>query len=83
MEILLILITGTLNVVCFLIGAKVGQTVARGEEVKLPTVNPIERIRERKDKKEAEWEQDRINTILQNVESYDGTANGQREVPRG
>lgn len=83
MEILLILITGTLNVVCFLIGAKVGQTVAKGEEVKLPTLNPIEVIRERKDKKEAEWEQDRINTILQNVESYDGTANGQREVPRG
>lgn len=83
MEILLILITGTLSVVCFLIGAKVGQTVARGEEVKLPTINPIERIRERKDKKEAEWEQDRINTILQNVESYDGTANGQKDVPRG
>ena len=83
MEILLILITGTLCVVCFLIGAKVGQTVARGEEVKLPTLNPIEVIRERKDKKEAEWEQDRINTILQNVESYDGTANGQKEVPRG
>lgn len=82
MEILLILITGTLSAVCFLIGAKVGQTVAKGEEIKLPTVNPIERIRERKDKKEAEWEQDRINTILQNVESYDGTSNGQKDVPR-
>lgn len=82
-NILILLGLGTLNIVCFFVGAKIGQKVVKGEEIKLPTVNPIEVIREHKDKQEARWEQDRINTILQNLEAYDGTANGQKEVPKG
>lgn len=83
MEIIYILALTVSNIVCLMIGTKLGQKVVKGEEIKLPTVNPIEVIREHKDKQEARWEQDRINTILQNLEAYDGTANGQREVPRG
>ncbi len=83
MEVLLILTVGALCVLCFLIGAKVGQTVSKGEEIKLPTVNPLKAYREHEAKKEAELEQDKVNTILRNIESYDGTANGQRDVPRG
>ena len=80
---ILIAIVGTLNIACFFIGAKVGQTVAKGEKIEMPSVNPIEVIREHKDKKEAEREQDRIETIMQNIERYDGTADGQQDVPRG
>lgn len=83
MEILLILTVGALNVVCFFIGAMVGQKVSKGEEVKLNIPNPIEAIRERNDKKEAEREQDRFDTIMRNIERYDGTGNGQEDVPRG
>lgn len=83
MEILLILTVGTLNIVCFFIGAKVGQKVAKGEEVKLDIPNPIEIIREHNDKREAEKEQDRIEAIMRNIERYDGTAEGQEEIPRG
>ena len=71
------------NIVCFVIGAKVGQAVSKGEEVKLPTVNPLEAYRANKEKEEAQRQQDRIDTILQNVESYNGTAAGQKDVPRG
>lgn len=78
--IILIALVGALNVVCFFIGAKVGQTVAKGEPIELPSVNPIEIIREHNDKREAEKEQDRIETIMRNIERYDGTANGQEEV---
>ena len=81
--ILSIAIVGTLNIVCFFIGAKVGQTVAKGEKIEAPTLNPMKAIREHQDKKESEREQDRINTILQNIDSYDGTPNGQKDVPRG
>ena len=81
--ILSIAIVGTLNIACFFIGAKVGQTVAKGEKIEAPTLNPIKAIREHQDRKEAEIEQDRINTILQNIDSYDGTPNGQKDVPRG
>ena len=81
--ILLILAIGTLNVVCFFIGAKVGQKVVRGETIEVPSLNPIEAIRAHSDRKEAEREADRLETIMQNIEAYDGTGSGQKDVPRG
>jgi hypothetical protein len=78
--IILIAIVGTLNVVCFFIGAKVGQTVSKGEAIEMPSVNPIEAIREHNDKREADREQDRLETIMRNIERYDGSANGQEDV---
>ena len=82
-NIILILVVGTLNVVCFFVGAKVGQQVNKGETLELPKVNPIEIIRERQDKREAKKEQERIDTIMRNIEMYDGTSNGQEDVPKG
>lgn len=83
MEILLIAIVGALNIACFFIGAKVGQTVAKGEKIELPSVNPMDAVRTHKAKKEAEMAQDRMDTIFRNIDRYDGTPNGQEDVPRG
>ena len=69
------------NILCFMVGAKVGQTVVRGKTVELP--NPVEAVRTHKKKMEAYREQDRQDTIMQNIENYDGTSNGQRDVPWG
>lgn len=82
MEVLLILAMGLVCMACFLMGAKVGQAVAKGEEVKLP-INPLLAAKERQTKQEAEFEQSRLNTILQNIDRYDGTSDGQKDVPRG
>lgn len=81
MEVLVLLAFGATNILCFMIGARVGQKVTKGEEVKLPTVNPMEAIREHQEKKEAQREQDRMDAILRNIEGYDGTSYGQEEVP--
>lgn len=81
MEIALVTATGLLCVICFLVGAKVGQTVSKGEEIKLPEVNPIEVYKAKEAKKHAEMEQNKIDTIMRNIERYDGTANGQEDVP--
>ena len=81
MEALLLLVMGITNIACFMIGAKVGQKAANGEEIKLPTVNPVEIMREREAKHEAEMEKNRIDTILRNIDNYDGTSYGQEEVP--
>lgn len=78
--ILTILLTGTLCCVCFIIGAKVGQKVSKGEAVELPSVNPIRAIKESREQKEAEMEQDKLDTILRNIERYDGTGKGQEDV---
>lgn len=81
MEIVLVLAVGAMCVCCFMVGAKVGQTVSKGEDIKLPTVNPIEAYREHEQKKAAREEQDRIEAIMRNIEAYDGTADRQEDVP--
>lgn len=81
MEALTIAVTGLLCIVCFIIGAKVGQTVSKGEDIELPEVNPMKAIKEHRAKQEAEMEQNRIDTIMRNIESYDGTTMGQEDVP--
>lgn len=83
MEVLLLMVMCAGNILCFMIGARVGQKAVKGEEIKLPTVNPMEAVKEHRAKKAQEAEQERVETILRNIESYDGTGNGQKEVPRG
>lgn len=83
MEVLLILVVGAVNVLCFFIGAKVGQTAAKGETIKTPEVNPIKAYNEHKAQKEADKEAKRLEVIMQNIETYDGTSKGQASVPGG
>ncbi len=82
MELLLMAILSLSNIVCFLIGAKVGQKVVKGEPVELPTINPIEAYREHQERKEAERVQEKVEAIMRNIDNYDGTAYGQEDVPR-
>lgn len=87
MEILLALVVGTLCIVCFFVGAKVGQTVSRGETIEVPELNPVKIVREsrerRQEAQERRKEERRLDVILQNIESYDGTGLGQKDVPGG
>lgn len=80
MEALLIAIVGAVNILCFLIGAKVGQTVVKGEKVELPSANHLTLFKAQKEKKEAERQQNKIDAIMRNIEAYDGTSFGQEEI---
>lgn len=84
MEILLALTVGTLCIVCFFVGAKVGQAVSNGERIEVPELNPVKAIKEHREKvaaeKEHDEEQRRNDTIMRNIEAYDGTGNGQEDV---
>jgi len=81
MEIIIaVLVTGALCIACFFIGAKVGQTASRGENIALPDIGKAKR--ELQERKEADKEQKRYNAILENIERYDGTASGQKDIPR-
>lgn len=80
---LIILAIGALNIACFFIGAVVGQTAKRGEDIKQAMPNPAEAIKRRKEIKAADIKRNRVSTIMQNVDIYDGTSNGQKDVPRG
>ena len=81
MEVLLVMAMGFVCMACFLMGAKLGQQVTKGEEINIPSVNPMQAVREHKARKEAQMEQDKFDKILQNIEKYDGTAKGQEDVP--
>jgi hypothetical protein len=77
---LIALVVGALNVVCFYFGAKVGMSVVKDEPIQLPSFNPFQAYREHENKKEAEREQEKIDTILQNIDAYDGTGANQKDV---
>lgn len=83
MEVLLLVVMGVMNIACFFLGARIGQTVAKGETIEAPSLNPMKAVEEKRNKKQADEEQARIDTILRNVERYDGTGRGQEDVPRG
>ena len=84
LNILLIEVVGTFNLTCFFLGAKIGNRVANGKEVEAPQLKtPMQAFRERQDSKEAKKELERIETIMANIENYDGTSNYQKDVPRG
>lgn len=80
MDILILLTFVLSNMMCFIVGARVGQKVVKGEEVQMPTVNPMEAYREHQARKEAEVEKNRIDTILRNIDNYNGTPDRQEEV---
>ncbi len=79
---LLLLIEGTFCIVSFFVGAKVGQKVVKGETIETPNLNPIDIIHQQKEKREARAEKEKYDTILKNIDSYDGTPYGQMDVPR-
>lgn len=80
---LTLLVAGAFNVACFFIGAKVGQASSRGETIVPPTLNPFKAIEERENRKHAQKRQERIDAILHNIESYDGTGANQMDIPMG
>lgn len=71
-----------MNMFCFLLGTRTAQKVNRNEEIKLPSINPMEIIKEHREAKESQIEQDRFNTMLENINNYRGDATGQKDLPR-
>ena len=82
MEILTILTTGALCCVSFILGAKTVQNVKKDKDIELPNINPLKAIRERQQHKEQKKEQDKLETIMRNIEAYDGTSNRQEDIPQ-
>lgn len=79
---LAMLAMGAVNAVCFLIGAKIGLAVAKGEEVNLIPVKPAEAVEVHPVQPEEDAEKkSRFEAIVQNIDNYDGTEQGQVDVP--
>lgn len=74
-------VVSTLNAACFFIGASVRQKVDAGAPVEIPNVNPLKAWEEHREKKATDKENQRLEIILENLENYDGTPSGQKEIP--
>lgn len=70
--ILLIAVTSILNIVCFFIGAKIGQKTAKGEEIKVPNLNPVTALKNYEAKKEEEAQAKKYNEMIEEINNYDG-----------
>lgn len=76
--ILLIAITSTLNIVCFFIGAKVGQKVVNNEPLEIPT--PTKMYDDYKERAERKKELEEMKINLENIDNYTGDAIGQKDI---
>ena len=88
MEIISVLAVCASNAFCFALGAMIGQRVMRGEKIEMPkpsmpSLSRQDAIRDRAEREQAERERERLEVIMANIEAYDGTSYGQRDVPRG
>lgn len=82
MQAIILLVAGAMNVLCFIVGARIGQKVKNGEaiEVKAPKIKPLKANRERQYDKEADRKQKEFDAIMRNVDAYNGTAMGQEDI---
>lgn len=89
MDLLTIVIILLINLLSFVIGARIGQKVANDEKIEInPAMAVHEAIQEvkeinqeEKDRKAKEEEDEYYNTIYHNIDVFDGTSNGQKTVP--
>ena len=84
MEVILIIAVGLMNIICLFFGVWIGQKTSRGEKVEVKTtleaLNPVKLYRDSQEKRAARKEQEKLNTILDNIENYNGTSIGQKDV---
>lgn len=71
-----------MQLLSFIVGARVGMKASKGEKIVL---NPVEAISnakaEHKEKKEKQAEDEYIKTIMYNIDHYTGDGIGQKEIP--
>ena len=74
------ILVGILCIISFLIGARTGQKVTNKEEITIPT--PLHKIQEIIETKEQRKEVEKNKIIAENLDNYDGTSIGQKDLPR-
>lgn len=77
---LLILAVSISNIVCLIIGAKIMQKSNKEEEIRLPELNPMKAWEKRREEKELKRQMEAQEILAANIEAYDGTSRGQRDV---
>lgn len=75
---ILAVMTPVMSAFCFIKGYNIGAKETKKPEIKIET--PKEKIEKRKTSKEAEAKRRKMTNLLANIEAYDGTSKGQKEL---
>lgn len=78
---LIVLATGTMCVTCLLLGVRIGQAAAKAEPVTIPKPTLSEKRKKQETDSREDLERQRLEAILRNVDNYNGTEMGQRDIP--
>lgn len=77
-----VLVVTVVDITCIIVGARMARKLDNDEEIKLPSINPMELVRENRDRREAETEQNKFNVMLENINNYKGDSSGQKDLPK-
>ena len=76
----LLFLFGVFIILAYTLGLKNGQKLKNNEEIKMPEINPIKIVRNEIDAFEQRKNQDVYDTIMANIDNYDGTGLGQKDI---
>ena len=78
-----LIIFGIFIMSSFVIGVILGQKLNRNEKIEVNPVKAIEDYKEEREyKKEIQQEQTKLDIMLENIDNYDGTGIGQKNIPK-
>ena len=79
--IILCTIVGVFIIVSYSLGLKNGQRLSKNEEEVVPKVNPIKAIADEKERNDERKKQEIQEINSYNIDHYDGTGLGQKDIP--
>ena len=77
----LLFLFGIFIIVAYTLGLKNGQKLKNNEEIKIPEINPVKIVRNEIETFEQKKKQDAYDTMMANIDNYDGTGLGQKDIP--
>ncbi len=77
----LLFLFGIFIILAYTLGLKNGQKLKNNEEIKMPEINPVKIVRNEIETFEQKKKQDAYDTMMANIDNYDGTGLGQKDIP--
>lgn len=77
----LLFLFGIFIILAYTLGLKNGQKLKNDEEIKMPEINPVKIVRNEIETFEQKKKQDVYDTMMANIDNYDGTGLGQKDIP--
>lgn len=79
--IILCTLFGVFILVAYSLGLKNGQKLSKSEEVIIPELNPVKAIQKEIETVEEKKKQEAFDLMMSNIDNYDGTGLGQKNIP--